>query len=69
MKKQARGVFSLFLSAAIYGSFGVLIQWMNGEMLVLNQIIFRYFLAVLLLLLILAILTSATQKSEIGGFA
>lgn len=39
----------------MYGSFGILIQWMGGEMSVINQIIFRYSLAVILILSLVTI--------------
>lgn len=55
MNSQTKGIISLLLSGAMYGSFGILIQWMGSEMSVINQIIFRYFLAVVLILSLLAI--------------
>lgn len=56
MKKNTSGVISLILSAAIYGSFGLLIQWMGAEMSVVNQIVFRYSLALVVILALFAVI-------------
>lgn len=56
MNKSTTGAISLILSAAIYGSFGLLIQWMGAEMSVMNQIVFRYTLALGVILVLFAVI-------------
>lgn len=55
MTKNTSGAISLILSAAIYGSFGLLIQWMGADMSVMNQIVFRYSLTLVVILVLFAV--------------
>lgn len=61
MKTNWKGPIALLASAAIYGSYGVLIKLLGQELNVASQIIFRYALAIIFLLGLIS-LTQAKLK-------